>query len=225
MPSLREPQQPLDSSPAPRSGSDAPAKMSLSKFATCVSILASGMVLVDCIFRWDVVEVLTPFLSPVFSGAVWLTFCASALLAFYALVATRGTRMLYRVTPIAFTLTTLVLALTVDFTAMMLDLDFKCNLANRHRCVKELLSHFDKDAGMVKLPSGFGYLSKGGGDVQIGETDGTRFVLFYTYRGVLDNYSGFFYRDDDADLTASNGPDNYKQIKKLRDHWFFVAQW
>jgi len=48
------------------------------------------------------------------------------------------------------------------------------------------------------------------------------YVLFFRYKGVLDNFSGYMYRSDDSPPRNEFGGD-YFEVIRLRPHWYWIA--
>lgn len=218
----------MDSSLEQQTGPQTPKtpwQTRLATFASVVCPTVALLLVLETTFQWDLVDILTPFVEPGLKGFLWLLFCATSMLAFYVLLCARGAGVVRRLLPMAATIIALILLLTVDFTALILDLDFKTNLANREKCVAEFLNHVENNSEMAALPAKFAHLSKGGGEVMIVAQGKEREFLFFTYRGVLDNFSGFLYRSDSQEPTTGKLTGQYGHVKKLRDHWYFVANW
>lgn len=63
-------------------------------------------------------------------------------------------------------------------------------------------------------PEKYHQLSKGGGEVVI-EKNG-KLIVFFMYRGVLDNFSGFVFSPSDKKPTQHDFNGDFKQILKAR---------
>ncbi|MEK1832858.1 hypothetical protein AAAC51_39785 [Priestia megaterium] len=57
-------------------------------------------------------------------------------------------------------------------------------------------------------------MSKGGGDIVVETKGKAKSILFFTYRGMLDNFSGFVYNPNDNKPSKSDFNGDFKQIKK-----------
>jgi len=49
------------------------------------------------------------------------------------------------------------------------------------------------------------------------------YILFFTYRGVLDNFSGFMYRSDNTLPAEGDFGGNWAEKKRIDQNWFWVA--
>lgn len=55
---------------------------------------------------------------------------------------------------------------------------------------------------------------KAGGDIAVETKGKAKLILFFTYRGMLDNFSGFVYNLNDNKPSKSDFNGDFKQIKK-----------
>ncbi len=56
----------------------------------------------------------------------------------------------------------------------------------------------------------------GGGCVPI-------WLVFFTYRGILDSFSGFMYRSDDTSPGDGDFAGEFYETERLRKNWFWAA--
>lgn len=57
------------------------------------------------------------------------------------------------------------------------------------------------------------------------EHDGLQYVFFFTFRGILDNYSGFLFVPEGGDPTRFrdlNEPES-TQLARYASHWYFAG--
>ncbi len=193
-----------------------------------LSVIASVIVILVSFFRWKLVDILTPFIEPILELIVFVFFLVAILwsLIFGLLkIKSQKTRAFV---PLSINLVTLLIVLLVPFTALTLKMDFHFNINKREQVVEKIkncelapnVSHNDK---LINLPTGYKHLSKGGGDVIVEYENKNPNVFFFTFRGILDNFSGFVYRAD------NNQPRNYDfgcehvELEKLKDHWYWMS--
>jgi len=48
-------------------------------------------------------------------------------------------------------------------------------------------------------------------------------ILFFTYQGILDNFSGFVYTPNDQKTAKKAFDGNFKEIDKMDKNWYFVS--
>lgn len=119
-----------------------------------------------------------------------------------------------------------LLWLFFPLTQFMLNLDFKMNKSERKEVVEmveqgTLKPNVSYDSSLIHLPEKYDQLSKGGGEIII-EKNGN-LILFFTYRGILDNFSGFVYLHNDKKPRQSDFDGDFKQIERLDENWYFVG--
>jgi hypothetical protein len=68
-------------------------------------------------------------------------------------------------------------------------------------------------------------LSKGGGDIVVETKGKAKSILFFTYRGMLDNFSGFVYNPNDNKPSKSDFNGDFEQIKKVHKNWYYVSSY
>lgn len=107
---------------------------------------------------------------------------------------------------------------------LVVNVDFYSKLEDREKFVSMVKSHelINMKNGFVKLPQKEKHLSKGG-DIIVEEKNDTIKIFFYTFRGILDSYSGFIYCSDDTEPSKNTFGGDITQIKKMKDHWFWVV--
>ena len=65
----------------------------------------------------------------------------------------------------------------------------------------------------------------GGNEVVVESHDGANYVFFFTFRGILDNYSGFLYVPEGgkASRFSDLSEQDSTQIKHLENNWYFTS--
>ena len=115
------------------------------------------------------------------------------------------------------------------FTQLWLSANYRWYRSDRLRVVHDVQSGklTPGHGGVVALPSGRPRVSTGGNEVLVEEHGGKQYVFFYTYRGILDNYSGFLFVPEGGrpSLFGDFGEVDSTQAKPLEPNWYFVAHW
>ena len=79
---------------------------------------------------------------------------------------------------------------------------------------------------LIALGSGAALVSKGGNEIIVEIHDGARYVFFFTYRGILDNYLGFLFVPAGGDPRRfSDLGEPSTQLIRRDEHWYFAAHW
>jgi len=192
------------------------------------SILSSALLLLIRIFKWTLVDIFSEFLFPFIElGGAIIFLIISTLSVIY--LGFKAQKLKYKAfIPLTINLVTFIMVFTIPFTSIMLYLDFKFNMDEREEVVemvksKELESNDLNDDRIIILPEEYEHLSKGGGEIIIERDRGKLKIFFYTYRGILNNFSGFAYISDDSKLKASDFNGDFKEIEKKKEHWYWGA--
>lgn len=193
-------------------------------FSLIISLFVSHLVIVMQIIRWELVDILTPFIEPLLELLIVVgffgVFCWS-LLNF----AVHITKSLHRaLLPLAIQLITVLIVILVPFTKIVVTFDFIVNLKAREKVVEMVQSgqiepYVSYNDDLMLLPKQYEHLSKGG---RIIVDDGTSKIFFFTFTGVLDNFSGFIYSEHGPPQSNDFNGD-FVEIEKLRDHWYWAA--
>lgn len=178
-------------------------------------------------FQWDIIDVVTPFL--------WLPIFAMIILAMFGMTiwsvvyACRLYRERWRgFAPLIFCVLSIALSIGLHFTSTWVDVNFMLGKSAREKLVAridsgELEPHSKFNHRLMSLPVSSS-ISKGG-EVSVLESGADKhFVFFFTFRGILDNYSGFLW------VPTGRRPEEYSdvgepgtQIIPYGENWYFVG--
>ncbi len=125
---------------------------------------------------------------------------------------------------------TILLVIFFPFTKIVLDIDFKMNKSDREEVIRmvekgTLKPNVSHNSTLIQLPEKYAQLSKGGGEIIIDKNGDDSSVLFFTFRGVLDNFSGFVYSPNDQRPSNRDFDGDFKQVEKLDENWYFVGSY
>jgi hypothetical protein len=203
-----------------------PRSVGLSK-TLCFAAASALALLLVMMFQWDIVDAVTPFLLGPLLASLWV-------LVALTMIWSLGYAYRYRregsfvLVPLMISATTLLAAWFVPFTDLWLYANFHLKKAQRELVVAqvtngELVPNVSHNPKLIALRSGVG-VSKGGDEIIVEGLPNEPYVFFFTYRGVLDNYSGFLWvpkggRPEQFGDAAETGT----QIESLGDNWYFVG--
>jgi len=194
----------------------------------------TASLLVVKLFRWELLDLLTVFLEPLMELGVIVCFLISLVLSVIHFIKTVRMSLLSACSPIALNLAALALAVTIPFLSFDLTMDdlkrdLNANLEKREKIVSmiqsgELRPNAAPHSNLISLPFEYRHLSRGGGEVMlIGGGDRLE-IFFFTFRGVLDNFSGFIYASDGR-VSPSDFNSEFRQIEKLKENWYWVSSY
>lgn len=189
-----------------------------------LSIISSILVILYQFFQWSIVEILTPLLMPLLSLMVHSFAFVLTLLTLLSL--RRG----FQWKPILIQSITILLIFFFPFTQIVLDIDYKMNKSEREEVVEMvekgiLKPNVSHDSSLIQLPEKYIGLSKGGGEIVIEKDGNNSSILFFTYRGILDNFSGFVYSPDDKKPSQHDFDGDFNEVEKLDVKWYFVGSY
>jgi energy-coupling factor transporter transmembrane protein EcfT len=182
-----------------------------------LSIISSIIVILYMFFVWNIIDIITPFLI----GPVWL-----AVFGFFIWVTVYAIKDLIKNKnwkPIPIQMITVLLVFFFPFTDVILDINFKIKKDEREEIIKMVETETLKSsAGLTKLPDKYKNISDGG-EIVIERNDNDNLILFFTYRGMLDNFSGYVYSPNDQKPVQNDFDGEIKQIEKIENNWYFVG--
>ena len=195
-----------------------------------VALVISAFLILVIAFQWSLDDLLTPFLMPPLLALVWLLFMVVTVWSLVHLM--RHEKGLRNAIPAIICALTLGIVMLVPFTKLWLHFNFALNKSARERVVHDVSVDrlkpnriFASGVGMISLTDQTPNISAGGNEIQTATYNGKTYVFFYTFRGILNSYSGFLYvptgGDPGAffDVNEEPRPLSYK----YDDHWFFVT--
>lgn len=130
--------------------------------------------------------------------------------------------------PITINMVTILIVWFVPFTGIAITRDFSANLKGREKVISiiqsgDLLSNVSHNESLIALPKEYAHLSKGGGEVVVERDGDTLKVFFFTFRGVMDNFSGFACISDNTELYQGDFNGDFLEIEKKKDYWYWGA--
>lgn len=190
------------------------------------SVAAAVMLLAAEMFFWNLVDAVTPFLAGPLLAIAWLGTAIIGIVAVaHAVIHWR--RGWHVLVPVAIVAGALAAAMLVPFTRLWLWMDFNLKRDARERVVQqvhsgELKPNVKHNADLIRLDGST--LSMGGNELWVGGPSQRPFVFFFTYRGILDNYSGFLWVPD------GENPGHFKDLNEptteilpFGGNWFFIS--
>ncbi len=193
--------------------------------------LAVATVVLYCLlsfFVWNLIDVVTPFAAPVLWLPILVTATAAILTAIILPIRRWPARRSASFLPLLFLAVCFITTRFIDFTALWLSTNFRFRLAEREQVVRriesgELRPNVSHNASLIALPREFASVSLGGGEVLVQRQGDKLKILFFTFRGVLDNFAGFVYTSDGLTPKRGDFAGEFIIIRKVRDRWFYVS--
>jgi hypothetical protein len=189
-----------------------------------LSLISSLLVILVSLFQWDLVDMITEFLML----PVWLfVYAFFIIITVWTLVQFFKNR---KWKPFVIQLITIGLWLFFPFDQVNLDLNFKIHQDKREEVTDKVENGVIKpnvsdNPSLIQLPKEYTQLSKGGSDIVVETKGKAKSILFFTYRGMLDNFSGFVYDPHDNKPLKTDFDGDFKQIEKIHKNWYYVSSY
>ncbi|MDD1516059.1 hypothetical protein [Priestia megaterium] len=189
-----------------------------------LSLISSLFVILVALFQWDLVDIITEFLML----PIWLfVYAFFIIMTIWTLIHLFKKR---KWQPFVIQLITISLWFFFPFNQVNLDLNFKIHREKREEVATKIENGVIKpnvsdSPSLIQLPKKYTQLSKGGGDIVVETKGKAKSILFFTYRGMLDNFSGFVYNPNDNKPSKSDFNGDFKQIKKVHKNWYYVSSY
>ena len=189
-----------------------------------LSLISSLFVILVSLFQWDLVDMITEFLML----PIWLfVYAFFIIMTIWTLIHLFKKR---KWQPFVIQLITISLWFFFPFNQVNLDLNFKIHQDKREEVATKIENGVIKpnvsdSPSLIQLPKKYTQLSKGGGDIVVETKGKAKSILFFTYRGMLDNFSGFVYNPNDNKPSKSDFNGDFKQIKKVHKNWYYVSSY
>ncbi|MGG1365059.1 hypothetical protein ABE322_04655 [Priestia megaterium] len=187
-------------------------------------LISSLFVILVSLFQWDLVDIITEFLML----PIWLfVYAFFIIMTIWTLIHLFKKR---KWQPFVIQLITILLWFLFPFNQVNLDLNFKIHQDKREEVATKIENGVIKpnvsdSPSLIQLPKKYTQLSKGGGDIVVETKGKAKSILFFTYRGMLDNFSGFVYNPNDNKPSKSDFNGDFKQIKKVHKNWYYVSSY
>ncbi|MGE7716685.1 hypothetical protein SAMN04487776_10996 [Priestia megaterium] len=189
-----------------------------------LSLISSLFIILVSLFQWDLVDIITEFLML----PIWLfVYAFFIIMTIWTLIHLFKKR---KWQPFVIQLITISLWFLFPFNQVNLDLNFKIHQDKREEVATKIENGVIKpnvsdSPSLIQLPKKYTQLSKGGGDIVVETKGKAKSILFFTYRGMLDNFSGFVYNPNDNKPSKSDFNGDFKQIKKVHKNWYYVSSY
>lgn len=189
-----------------------------------LSLTSSLFVILVSLFQWDLVDIITEFLML----PIWLfVYAFFIIMTIWTLIHLFKKR---KRQPFVIQLITISLWFLFPFNQVNLDLNFKIHQDKREEVATKIENGVIKpnvsdSPSLIQLPKKYTQLSKGGGDIVVETKGKAKSILFFTYRGMLDNFSGFVYNPNDNKPSKRDFNGDFKQIKKVHKNWYYVSSY
>lgn len=191
------------------------------------AIIAGAMLVLLAIFKWSIIDRISPFLFMPFDGVIWLYFIIVVIASLTCILKYKKIGLV-SLAPLGILAFAFMAVNFVPFTKLWIKADFAFYKNEREEVVQqvyknELKPNVSYNPSLINLDDSYPSLSAGGNDIIVEEHDDQKYVFFFTFRGVLDNYSGFVYVPEGGDPRNFSDLNEISstQITPLGGNWYF----
>lgn len=188
-----------------------------SSLIVIISIILFFISFLVCMLRLDIVDIVTPFLMIPIEIAVFLASATLSIVCLVFLIKRRNIKFLISLLVAMLCIVCFFLPLNTCYE----DARFKLNSTRFDKAAQEMMQH-SADINVL-LPNQYRNLSRGGGEVIIEGDGNKKIVMFYSFRGILDNYSVYAYVPEGEAYETLSQSENWKKIIKLGENWYYCV--
>ncbi|MEY4589936.1 MAG: hypothetical protein RL497_2012 [Pseudomonadota bacterium] len=191
------------------------------------SVISAVILLVSLTFQWNIIDIVTPFFILPFLGVAWFLVLLSVISGVVQ-ADQHKSKGISAFLPLVISCSTLLAAFFIPFTQIWLYANFHLYKSTREKVVEKvkagiLVPNIPHNASLIALPEGTG-VSMGGDEIVVEGAANNPYVFFYTFRGIMDNYSGFLWVPDGGKPEQfSDAAEPSTEIEALGGNWYFVG--
>ncbi|MGB4005934.1 MAG: hypothetical protein WBK22_00870 [Halanaerobiales bacterium] len=188
-----------------------------------ISIIISSFLLLLNIFSWTYLGAILEILTSHYIFNIYLIYILIMAVSFVMMVIGIFRGKSKTIIPFVINLLTLIILVPSKNVAL------KCNIEKNHEQRSKIVYKIIKEElipdknGTIELPFWYKQLSKGG-KVFVEKNGGLK-VLFITFRGVLDNFSGLVYISDNKEPQKGLFGADIREVVKVKEYWYWIASW
>ncbi|PEZ30879.1 hypothetical protein [Bacillus thuringiensis] len=196
----------------------------MKKKFTKITMISGIIIIIYNLTKWYLVQLVTPFFMPFVSIAIYGSFFIIFIVGIINFIKCKNWK------PLVIQLIIIIICIYVPFVKIYMKLDFIIYKEDRKQVIelieqKKLIPNVEYNSKMIHLPKQFVSTSKNGGDILVQEKENSTLIFFYTYRGILDNFSGFIYSFNDIKPIKSDFNSDFKEIIKVEKNWYYVTSY
>lgn len=198
------------------------------KLWRAISFVASTVLVTTYTLEFPLLDLLTPFLFPLLAGLVWVAFSISLIIALIQ-AAKFKSQGITAFSPIMMCCTALFLVFLIPFSWLWTTANYHWHKSRRVELVRqvsnrEIVPNVSHNPSLIKIGKEMPYLSMGGNEIVVEGRSDFKYVFFYTYRGVLDNYNGFLFVPQGGDPKGFSDLNEAEStnLVQLEQEWFYA---
>lgn len=186
-----------------------------------ILIAILSLIVIFFMLQWEFMQTLTPFIATYI--IILLTIFTMVI---FIIVLIRLITMLIKKNEDNLIVNIIILVLCIFILFIPIDSYYEKIrfITNQERFNKAAIEMLDYSESInAPLPDKYKDLSRGGGEVQIIGEEENKIVLFYLYRGILDNYSVYIYVPNKSSYDTLVNEKNWCKIIKISNNWYYCS--
>jgi hypothetical protein len=198
------------------------------RVTTYIAALVCFLLLVLQFYRWEIIDVITPFLQWPLEILIYTTFFSTLVIIIFLGVLDFKKGRKFRLAISSLMIMTYAFTIFVNFNGLWLSHYFNKYKDQRNEVIRmiedqKLLPNVEHDSEQIHLPSPLDKTSMGGGDIMFNFSSTNRQVFFFSFRGILDAYAGFYYSSEDIPPERNLMGLEFRDSIKLEKHWYWIG--
>lgn len=170
--------------------------------------------------QWYLIDILTVFLMPILFLIIYILFTIFFIISIIQLIKNKFKKQYFY--PLIINLMSIMMIIFIPYTDIYIKYDYKVNFESRRKFIKENYNLI-KSKNKLFIPQRYGTISSGGNEIIIDNSDSNTKILFFTFRGILDNFSGYVYSEKDLPIKQGDfGADIFQQ-EKMANNWYWLS--
>jgi hypothetical protein len=174
------------------------------------------------LLRWPLIGALSIFREPFLEIAIFGSFAVAFVWSIIHAIRMRTLPVSSRYAPFLTGVAAIVVFIFVPFTAIYLKIDFFIHVQSRTVAAERVIA---ERAGQPSNPYRDQIRLKWSEDEEgvYQRSEQNDEVLFYTFRGLLEHFSGFVYSATDQPPSRTDFGGDLIEIRHLQKNWYFIA--
>lgn len=182
------------------------------------------LVLLLRIFQWDLVHILTPFLMPFLVLFVYGISIIAVIIFIIICIRSFKKVRVYKSLILGLLVALILVSLFLPIDMYSENLRFLANFSKYNKAAKYMLENYDNENNTM-LPSKYKSLSRGGGEVIIDGDEDNRIIMFFSFRGILDNFTVYAYVPNADAYETLESYEDWKEITCIKENWYLCISY
>jgi len=194
------------------------------------TIVISCIILSLYAFQWLIIDKITPLIYTPLIILSWILFVIIFITTIITLIKKYKILRIISFLPLFIMTISFLIILLVPFTKIWIEINFSQLKKEREEVIhkvylKKLKPNVSHNSSLIHLDDTYSLLSMGGNDIVVNEYNTKIYILFYIYRGILNNYSGFVFIPKEGSIKeyVILSQCSSSEIKYFSDRWYYLS--